>query len=140
MPHVIVDGARIAYADSGTGDPLLLLHGYPQNHRAWRHQQAALSRDRRVIAPDWLGWGDSDRRSDLSCAFDVEIARVAALLDALGLERVDLARAFLRAVLGMRSSSCSSARQPRRSSLTDCSGREIPDPEEARGMSSGTSE
>ncbi|MBK7586099.1 MAG: alpha/beta hydrolase [Myxococcales bacterium] len=91
LPHAVVDGSRIVYSESGSGPPLLMLHGYPQNHRAWRHQQQALSRTRRVIVPDWLGWGDSDRNLQLSVDFEAEVARVAAFLDVLGLERVDLA-------------------------------------------------
>ena len=88
---LIVDGLRIVYDDSGAGDPLLLLHGYPQNRRAWRHQQAALAGDRRVIAPDWVGWGESERQTDVSVQFDVEVARVTGFLDALGLAQVDVA-------------------------------------------------
>jgi len=51
-----VDGARLACWEAGPEDaePVLLLHGYPSNHRVWRHQIEALSRRRRVIALDLL--------------------------------------------------------------------------------------
>ncbi len=90
MKQAVIDGARIAYVDEGSGPPVLLLHGYPQSHLAWRHQIEALSRRRRVIAPDWIGWGESDRPLDLAYDFDTEVGRVGAFLDAIGLERVDL--------------------------------------------------
>ncbi|MGW4070996.1 alpha/beta fold hydrolase [Nocardia grenadensis] len=86
-----LDGARLSYAAAGSGDPLVLLHGWPQSHPAWREQIGPLSRHRRVIAPDWLGWGDSARDTALSCDYDSEVDRLARMLDALELDRVDLA-------------------------------------------------
>jgi pimeloyl-ACP methyl ester carboxylesterase len=73
------------------GEPVLLLHGYPANHRSWRHQIPALARDYRVIAPDLLGWGRSERPLHLRFDYDTEVARVGRLLDALGIETVNLA-------------------------------------------------
>ncbi|MEV6276205.1 alpha/beta hydrolase [Nocardia sp. NPDC051832] len=91
MKDVLVDGARLRYAEAGQGDPLVLLHGWPESHAAWRHQIGALSLSRRVIAPDWFGWGESERTPRLSCDYDSEVARIGRMLDALGLDRVDLA-------------------------------------------------
>lgn len=89
--EVVVDGVRLRYVQAGSGDPLLLLHGWPQSHRAWLHQIGPLAQSRRVIAPDWFGWGDSARDTNLSCEYDSEVGRIARMLDALGLDRVDLA-------------------------------------------------
>jgi pimeloyl-ACP methyl ester carboxylesterase len=86
-----VDGARLCYAAAGSGDPLVLLHGWPQSHLAWREQIGPLSDGRRVIAPDWLGWGASARDTALPCDYDSEVDRLARMLDALELDRVDLA-------------------------------------------------
>lgn len=91
LHEVTLDGCRLRYCEAGRGDPLILLHGYPQNHLTWRHQIGPLSAHRRVIAPDWLGWGESGRSLTLSCDYDVEVARLGRLLDALDLTRVDLA-------------------------------------------------
>lgn len=91
LETVVVEGARLRYSDTGEGDPLVLLHGWPESHEAWRHQIGPLSLVRRVIAPDWLGWGVSDRDLSLSCDYDSEVDRIARMLDALGLDRVDLA-------------------------------------------------
>ncbi|MGA6206195.1 alpha/beta fold hydrolase [Nocardia testacea] len=86
-----VDGARLCYVAAGSGDPLVLLHGWPQSHSAWREQIGPLSDSRRVIAPDWLGWGASARDTTLPCDYDSEVDRLARMLDALALDRVDLA-------------------------------------------------
>ncbi|QOV34735.1 alpha/beta hydrolase [Streptomyces ferrugineus] len=89
---VVVDGARMACWESGPadGEPVLLLHGYPADHRCWRHQIPALARRYRVIAPDLLGWGESERPLHLRFDYDTEVARVGRLLDALGIDAVNL--------------------------------------------------
>lgn len=85
---VVVDGARVACWEWGPPDaePVLLLHGYPANHHCWRHQIPPLARRHRVIAPDLLGWGESDRPLHLSFDYDTEVARVGRLLDALDVD------------------------------------------------------
>ncbi|MGW7569319.1 alpha/beta fold hydrolase [Streptomyces tendae] len=89
---VTVDGARLACWESGPPDaePVLLLHGYPADHRSWRHQVPPLSARYRVITPDLLGWGASDRPLHLSFDYDTEVARLGRLLDALELDSVNL--------------------------------------------------
>ena len=56
-----VNGVRIHYAEAGHGDPLVLVHGWPQNWSSWRHLIGPLSRTYRVIAPDirGLGWSEA---------------------------------------------------------------------------------
>ncbi|MFI1754245.1 alpha/beta fold hydrolase [Streptomyces sp. NPDC020571] len=89
---ITVDGARVACWESGPPDaePVLLLHGYPADHRCWRHQVPALSARHRVITPDLLGWGASERPLHLSFDYDTEVARLGRLLDALELDSVNL--------------------------------------------------
>lgn len=76
-------------AEAGDGDPLVLLHGWPQHWYCWRHLIGPLAESRRVICPDLrgLGWSDApDRGYDKrTLAQDL-----LALLDALQLDRVDL--------------------------------------------------
>jgi pimeloyl-ACP methyl ester carboxylesterase len=90
LRDVVVDGFRVRYADVGVGEPILLLHGYPQDHRCWRHQIAALSSRYRAVAPDWLGWGTSERTLEHVPEYSAEVSRIRMLLDALALERVNL--------------------------------------------------
>jgi pimeloyl-ACP methyl ester carboxylesterase len=54
-----VGGERFALVDRGDGPPLLLVHGFPFDHRLWAAQTEALSASHRVIAPDLRGFGGS---------------------------------------------------------------------------------
>ncbi len=87
---IVVDGQRIAVFETGKGEPCLLLHGYPQSHLCWRKVVPALARSHRVIAVDWFGWGASERSCTDRPSYDRETKRVALLMDALDLEKVNL--------------------------------------------------
>ncbi len=56
------DGARVAYRETGTGPPLVLLHSLGLSHREWEPIVAPLSRRFRVILPDLPLHGDSEDR------------------------------------------------------------------------------
>ena len=62
--HVDTNGTRLAVAVGGAGQPLVLLHGWPQTSRAWRHVMAALAQRFTVVAPDLRGTGASDLAED----------------------------------------------------------------------------
>ena len=87
----MVEGHRIAYLDAGDGPPLILLHGIPTSGLLWRNVIPELAQSHRVIAPDMLNYGASDKpaRADVSIAAQARI--LIGLMDALGLGRVDLA-------------------------------------------------
>ena len=57
--HVAVEGITISCAIAGSGPPVLLLHGYPENHLMWRGTGPVLARDHTVVAADLRGYGDS---------------------------------------------------------------------------------
>jgi pimeloyl-ACP methyl ester carboxylesterase len=57
-------GVRIAYERTGTGIPLLLIHGFPQTRRMWRYVIPALAQRFTVVAADLRGYGDSDPAED----------------------------------------------------------------------------
>ena len=84
------DGTRLHVAEAGAGSPLVLVHGWPQHWWAWRRLLEPLAQEHRVICPDLrgLGWSDAPpgRYEKEAWAADLD-----ALLDALDLERVDLA-------------------------------------------------
>jgi pimeloyl-ACP methyl ester carboxylesterase len=56
-----VNGIQMHYVIGGQGDPVVLLHGWPQTWYAWRHVMPALARNYTVIAPDLRGLGDSSK-------------------------------------------------------------------------------
>ncbi len=85
-----IEGVRLPVFESGEGEPLLLLHGYPQDHRCWLPVVPRLAKKRRVIALDWFGWGESEQSLTMIPRYADEIRRVGAVLDALGLADADL--------------------------------------------------
>jgi pimeloyl-ACP methyl ester carboxylesterase len=89
MRRIEGDGVTLAVQDEGEGTPVLLLHGFPDSSRVWRHQVPALvGGGFRAIAPDLRGFGDSDRPEGVEAYRMTRIvADVVALLDALEVPR-----------------------------------------------------
>ena len=56
-----INGKSIAFVDVGEGDPIVLLHGNPTSSYLWRNVIPHLEGMGRVIAPDLIGQGDSDK-------------------------------------------------------------------------------
>jgi haloalkane dehalogenase len=59
--HAEVLGARMAYAEAGSGRPIVFLHGNPTSSLLWRSVIPQVSRRGRCIAPDLIGMGDSSK-------------------------------------------------------------------------------
>ncbi|MBW3628112.1 MAG: alpha/beta hydrolase [Gemmatimonadetes bacterium] len=80
----------VSYVDQGFGEPLILLHGIPTWGYLWHSVLPALARTHRVLVPDLLGFGYSDKGD----RFDRSIATQAEMLDGwmqgLGVERADV--------------------------------------------------
>ncbi|MFS8038960.1 alpha/beta fold hydrolase [Xanthobacter sp. AM11] len=79
--------------DRGSGAPVLLIHGSGPGVSAWANWRGvipALSERFRVIAPDMVGFGFSDRPSGISWTRETWVRQALALMDALRLERVDI--------------------------------------------------
>jgi pimeloyl-ACP methyl ester carboxylesterase len=89
MRRVQGDGVTLAARDEGEGAPALLIHGFPDSSRLWRHQVPRLvDAGLRVIAPDLRGFGESDRPEDVAeYRISRSVADMVALLDGLGIER-----------------------------------------------------
>jgi pimeloyl-ACP methyl ester carboxylesterase len=82
-------GASIAFEVTGEGRPVLLLHGFPDSGRLWRHQIAPLAdAGYQVIVPDMRGYGGSDKPTEVD-AYNILylVADVGAVLDEVGVER-----------------------------------------------------
>lgn len=79
--------------DVGSGAPVLLIHGSGPGVSAWANWRLvipALAKDRRVIAPDMVGFGYTDRPAGIQYGMDTWVQQALDLLDTLGLEQVDL--------------------------------------------------
>lgn len=87
--YVDLPGLRMHVAEAGDGDPVLLLHGFPQHWWAWRGVIPGLAENHRVIVPDLRGAGWTDAPAD-GYERGQLLADVVALLDALEVERVHL--------------------------------------------------
>lgn len=84
-------GGMMSYRElgEGPGDPVVLLHAFPLNGRMFEPQMEVLSGERRVVAPDYPGFGRSPRTpAQPDVRYYAE--GVLRLLDHLGLERVVL--------------------------------------------------
>lgn len=58
-----VNGIQMHYVMGGHGDPIVLLHGWPETWYEWRHVMPALAKNYTVIVPDLRGLGDSSKPS-----------------------------------------------------------------------------
>ena len=85
-----VKSGRIAYVEAGTGPAALFVHGLPLNGYHWRHVIERLRHRRRCIAIDLMGLGYSEIRPAQEVFFTAQAQMLAEVLDALGIEQVDL--------------------------------------------------
>lgn len=74
----------ISYVDEGSGPPLVLLHGVPTWGFLWEGLLANLSRDFRVLIPDLLGFGFSDKSDRFDRALDKQTVALDAWIERLG--------------------------------------------------------
>lgn len=91
--EMTLNGVRYHVGDQGTGERVvLLLHGMPDTSAVWRHQVKALvDAGYRVIVPDMLGYGETEKPQDVArYRGELIIGDMLALLDALKLKQVDV--------------------------------------------------
>jgi pimeloyl-ACP methyl ester carboxylesterase len=87
--RVDVNGVGIEFEVTGEGRPVVLLHGFPDSGRLWRHQVPALvEAGFQVIVPDLRGYGGSDQPKEVE-AYGIPylVGDVLGLLDHLGVAR-----------------------------------------------------
>jgi len=87
---VEVLGRRVHYVDVGRGPTVLLLHGFLHSSRSWARNLDALSAHYRVLAPDQIGTGES-QRGPWDYSLDGLMRFTEALLDTLGVETLHAA-------------------------------------------------
>ena len=84
------DGLHFAYLDGGSGDPLILLHGFGANKDAFNRVARYLTSHYRVIVPDQIGFGESAHPPDADYSPIAQAGRLHSLIGALGLKTVHL--------------------------------------------------
>ncbi len=90
---VIADGIATNYLDEGSGAPVVLVHGSGPGVSAdanWRLTMPVLAADFRVLAPDLVGFGFTERPGDVAYNMETWTAQLLGFLDALGIERAHL--------------------------------------------------
>ncbi len=88
--YLTLSGWKYHYVDEGSGDPLVMLHGNPTWSFYYRALIAAFSPTHRVVAPDHMGCGLSDKPQAYSYTLEQHINNLEALLDTLKLEHLTL--------------------------------------------------
>lgn len=86
---VTLHGYGLHYVDAGQGDPVVFIHGLLGSHRDWGRLVSELSAEHRVLAPDLVGHGASEKPvGDYSLG--AHAATLRDLLDHLGIDAVTL--------------------------------------------------
>jgi pimeloyl-ACP methyl ester carboxylesterase len=83
-------GNKVFYVDEGVGKPIVLLHGYPTAGYDWVHIWNGLKDNNRLIAPDFIGFGFSDKPKSLNYSIHLQTNMVEALLAKLGVNEFHL--------------------------------------------------
>ena len=92
MNRVVVSGVGTEYQVTGQGRPVVLLHGFPDSGRLWRHQVPALAgAGFQVIVPDLRGYGRSDKPGAVEAySMSLLAGDVAAILADLEIGRAHI--------------------------------------------------
>jgi pimeloyl-ACP methyl ester carboxylesterase len=85
-----IDGARMRYLRTGSGPPLILLHGLLGYSFSWRYTMSALAPYATVYAPDLMGAGFSDRPAGIDHSTRGTAARVVRFIERLGISSFEL--------------------------------------------------
>ena len=91
--EVVAAGILTNCHDVGKGAPVCLLHGSGPGVTAWANWRTVipeLSKHHRVIAPDMVGFGYTERPADITYGLEAWVKHALGVFDALGLQQVDL--------------------------------------------------
>jgi haloalkane dehalogenase len=100
---MLLDGRRYHYLDEGAGPILLMVHGNPTWSFYWRNLILALRGRYRIIVPDHIGCGLSDKPSPTEYSYRLaqRVSDLGRLIDWLGLERITLVAHDWGGAIGM---------------------------------------
>lgn len=86
LRRITINGVDLSTLDRGNGHPILLVHGFPLNHKMWRYQIDALSKKFRVIVPNLRGFEGSEA-GDLRLTMQQFADDLNGMLDALFIDQ-----------------------------------------------------
>jgi 2-hydroxymuconate-semialdehyde hydrolase len=90
---IIADGIRTNIHDMGSGNPIILIHGSGPGVSAWanwRLVMPVLAKQARVVAPDMVGFGFTERPAGQRYELDAWVRQAIGVMDELGIDRADL--------------------------------------------------
>ncbi len=99
--HITVNNLRIHYTESGSGPPILLIHGFPTSSHLWRNVTPELAKTHHAIAIDLPGHGLSDKPLNAKYDFAFFEEVLESFLDALDICDTDLAVHDLGSPIGI---------------------------------------
>jgi len=87
---VEVDGHTVVYLEGGSGEPLVLIHGFGANKDNWLQIAPLLTPHYHLVIPDLPGFGESTRSDSATYSADDQLRRLRAFVENLGLDGVHL--------------------------------------------------
>ncbi len=98
-----IEGLRVARVEAGSGDPILLLHGEPTWGFLYRHMIPVLADAGRVVVPDLVGFGRSDKpRDENAYSYRSHVRWMRKLIKELDLQRITLVCQDWGGLIGLR--------------------------------------
>ena len=97
-----VDDIDLAYYEAGEGDPVLLLHGIPDNSYLWRNIVPEIAKSNRAIALDLVGYGKSDIPPHQDYSIQRHYEYVKSFIDSLNLTNVTLVVTDIGSLYGLK--------------------------------------
>jgi len=103
-PHYVeIEGLRMAYVEQGEGDPILMLHGEPTWGYLYRWMIPPLVEVGRVVVPDMIGFGRSDKPvADNAYSYRAYVRWMRKFITELNLERITLVCQDWGGLIGLR--------------------------------------
>lgn len=90
IKSVKIPGFKIVYAEGGTGDPIIMLHGFGGSKNDWLQFAKYFTPNYRVILPDLPGFGDSTKLKDDELGIMFQVEKVHEFAEALKLTKIHL--------------------------------------------------
>lgn len=98
-----IGGLRVHYVDEGSGEPVLCLHGEPTWSYLYRKMIPILAKKARVIAPDFIGFGRSDKYTEVSeYSYLMHRDTIVKLIEKLDLSNITLVCQDWGGLIGLR--------------------------------------
>ncbi|GAB6179807.1 alpha/beta fold hydrolase [Desulfotomaculum defluvii] len=99
--YLEIEGYNMHYLDEGDGEVLLMLHGNPTWCYLYRHFIPDLSLAYRCIAPDFLGFGWSDKPAGEDYSLQAQVQRLALFVEKIGLTEITLVLHDIGGIIGL---------------------------------------